>query len=429
MLGKAGIIYVIGFGIVLATIGMNLNHYAVQATGTMGAYYDQTAAHNLALAGANVGLAKFYQDSTWLGSTSQSMNDGSLKGSFTVGMTALGTDRLRLRSVSSYSTWYAGQIHDTVEVYFNRNRLNSFTLFAWMTAFEGNVFWVTGDTVWGRIHSNGALHVNGKPVFMEKATTSKQFDPKPGVGTNKAIFKQGYETGIASIPLPTDITDIVAAANMGGRHYTGTIWVTLSAGSSASGDGKAYIRSSSGGPIIDSVNLADPSFSGVILSDSRVNVQGNVDGKLTLASLTDVYVQDNIYYEQNPLAGASDDVLGLVGMHNVVVANNAANNSDCHIDAAMMALTGSLFAEDYASRGLSGVLGVTGSIVQNTRGAVGQFNGSNLTSGFSKRYRYDPRFADNNFRPPHYPGYYVKTLAITNWWESYRLPSIESSPL
>jgi hypothetical protein len=429
MIGRAGLMYTIGFGVVLSTIGGNLNRYAVEATGTMGAYYDATASHNLALAGANVGLAKFYQDTTWMGSISQSLNDSSMHGSFTAAMNDLGATGVMLRSVSSFSTWYAGTLHDTIEVYFNRNRRNSFTLFAWMTDNEGNVFWVTGDTVWGRVHSNGNLHVNGKPVFMEKATTSKQFDPKPGTGTNHAIYKQGYETGIAQIDLPSDMSDLINAANAGGKHYAGNIWITLSPGTAASGDGKAYIRSTQAGPIIDSIRLADPSFDGVILGDGRVNVSGTVDGSLSIASMTDVYIQDNILYEKDPLVGASDDVLGLVANQNVVVADNTANNSNCQIDAAVFARTGSFMAENYNSRGIDGTLNLIGSIVQETRGAVGQFNGSNLTSGFSKRYRYDPRFEDPTFRPPYYPGYYVRTYNITNWWESYRLPSIAANQM
>jgi hypothetical protein len=70
---------------------------------------------------------------------------------------------------------------------------------------------------------------------------------------------------------------------------------------------------------------------------------------------------------------------------------------------------------------VSGELRVLGSIVQDTRGAIGQFSGSTITSGFSKRYRYDDRLGDQSFRPPFYPGYYVATYAITNWWESYRV--------
>jgi len=69
-------------------------------------------------------------------------------------------------------------------------------------------------------------------------------------------------------------------------------------------------------------------------------------------------------------------------------------------------------------------LRILGSIVQNRRGPVGTFSGSGIISGFSKRYRYDDRLADPSFRPPFYPGFYVKTYAITNWWESFRVPNI-----
>ncbi len=62
--------------------------------------------------------------------------------------------------------------------------------------------------------------------------------------------------------------------------------------------------------------------------------------------------------------------------------------------AAIFARSRSFTAENYSSRGLSGTLQVVGSIVQNDRGAVGQFSGSTLLSGFYKRYRYDPRLED-----------------------------------
>jgi hypothetical protein len=423
--GRAALIVVMSLSFILGYIGFNMNRYATDAVGNMASYYDASASHNLALAGANVGLSTFYQDTTWFGTTTQTLDEASLKGSFTVSIAALGGNNVRLRSVSTYKTWYSQDLHDTVEVYFNRNRLNSFSMYAWMTDFEGNVFWITGDTVWGRVHSNGNLHVNGSPVFMEKATTSKQFDPKVGKGANHAIFKQGYETGVASIDFPTNLNDLIAASTSGGKKYTSAIWVTLSPGTSASGDGVAYIRSTQSGPIIDSISLSDPGFNGVIMSTGRVNVQGTLDGKLTIASLTDVYVQNDIVYEKDPLTGTSDDLLGLVAEQNVVVADNAANHADCTIQAAIFTRDGSFTAENYSSRGLSGKLQVLGSIVQETRGAVGQFAGSNLTSGFYKRYVYDPRLEDPAYRPPYFPGYYVKTYAITNWWESYRISQVQ----
>jgi hypothetical protein len=420
--GKASLILVMGFSIVLSYISFNLNSFSTQAIGNMSSYYDATASHNLALAGANTGLAKFYQDTSWVNSTmTQSFNSPLLNGGFTVRVNPVGTDQLMLRSVSEYFSTGSGAIHDTVEVYFTRRKLNSFSMYAWMTNFEGNVFWITGDTVWGRVHSNGNLHVNGTPVFMEKATASKGFDPKPGKGTNKAIFKNGYETGVAEIPYPTNFNELITAANAGGRHYTGDIYVKLSPGSASSGDGKAYIRSSSSGPVIDSISLSDPTFNGALMGDQRVYVEGKLDGKLSILANTDLYVTDDVTYEQNPTAGTSDDMLGLVAERDIIVANNAANNSNCQIQAAVFSRTGSFRAEDYNSRGVSGQLQLLGSIVQDTRGAVGQFAGSTLTSGFSKRYRFDTRMADPAVRPPFFPGYYSGTLAIANWWESYRV--------
>jgi hypothetical protein len=423
--GRAAMIVVVSLSFILGYIGINMNKYATDAVGNMASYYDASASHNLALAGANVGLAKFYQDTTWYGSTTQTDDEATLKGSFSVTIASLGADNARLQSVSTYRTWYGENLHDTVEVYFNKRRLNSFSMYAWMTDFEGNSFWTTGDTVWGRIHSNGNLHFDGTPVFMEKVTTSKNFDPKPGVGTNHAVYKKGYETGVASVTFPSDLSDLIAASTSGGKQYAGDIWVTLNGGTAASGDGYAVVRATASGPAIDTVWFSNPSFNGVILGTGRVNVEGTVDGRVTIASQTDVYIQNDIVYEQDPLAGSSDDLLGLVADQNVMIADNAANNSNCVVDAAIFARSQSFAAENLTGRPYSGNLQVLGSIVQKNRGEVAKYSGSTLSKGFYKRYRFDDRLQDPSFRPPYFPGFYVKTLAITNWWESYRISAVQ----
>ncbi len=412
---------VMGFGLILGYIAWNLNEYATRAVGNMSTYHYSTQSHNLAVAGANVALSRLYEDTSWTGSLSQTLSGEQGTGGFTVSRTNLSADRALIRSVSSYNTWGSGVLHDTVEVIFDRTKKQSFSIFAWMTNFEGNVFWVTDDTIWGRCHSNGALHVNGRPVFMEKVTTSKSFDPKIGASVNKAIFKQGYETGVAEIQWPTDISDLVNASTSGGRNYTSDVWVTLNPGTSADGDGMAYIRTSPIGPVVDSINLSDAAFNGAIVGTSRVHVKGTLDGRLTIGALGNVIIDDDVVYEQNPQAGTSNDLLGLVANQNVIVADNAANNSNCAIQACIFARNVSFMAENYSSRGPAGELQVLGSIVQNQRGEIGQYAGSVVTSGFSKRYRFDQRLNDPSYRPPFYPGYYTKTLAISNWWESYRV--------
>jgi hypothetical protein len=427
--GKAGIILVIGLSAILGYISMNVNNVATMAISNMSMYSAMTASHNLALAGANARLAKFYQDTSSLTAITRTFTGKNFRGTYIAGIEPVsGGSRLRLRSISTYPMGGGAALHDTVEVFFDRNKKNSFTLFAWMTDFEGNVFWVSQDTVWGRVHSNGNLHINGNPVFMQKATTAKGFDPpKVGTGTNKAIFKNGYETGIAPITFPTDISEIATASVSGGRKYTGDIYVTLSPGTGANNDGKAYVRSgnTAGGALIDSIDLSAPGFNGALLGTGQVNVEGTLDGKLTIASQTNVYIHNDVLYERNPRVGASDDVLGMVANQNVVVKDNAANRSNCEIHASIFTRDGSFTAENYNSLPLCGELKVLGSIVQKTRGAVGTFAGSTLKTGFSKRYRYDDRLADQTFRPPFYPGYYVNCYAITNWWESYRVMAFE----
>jgi hypothetical protein len=422
MLGKGSVLLVISFAMAIAIIGTRLHSLEKRAILNMSYYYDVTTSHNLASAGANVGLSIFSQDTSKRGTiVSKTYTSGMFKGgSMLVTMTDLGT-QFRLRSLSSYKNTY----RDTVEVYLNKVDTNSFSLFAWMTDAEGNVFWITGDTVWGRVHSNGSFHIDGSPVFWKKATTTKNIDPKPGVGTSKGIYKDGYETGVDSIRFPTDISKIVAASTSGGRKYTSDIWITLSGGTTADNNGKAYIRTSASGTIVDSVSLSDPSFNGAIYTTGNAYVKGTVDGRLTIGANNNITVLDDIVYEKSPLVDSTTtDLLGLVSNNDVIVAENTANNTNCEIDACIFARTGSFKAENYEGRPVSGVLKVIGSIVQRTRGGVGTFNTGHgtLKSGFSKRYYYDNRLANNDCRPPFYPGYLRYVPNIVGWWENIRIP-------
>ena len=60
MVGKAGLITVIGFSIILGFISLNMARVAKNAIGNMASYADATLSHNLATTGANIGLARFY---------------------------------------------------------------------------------------------------------------------------------------------------------------------------------------------------------------------------------------------------------------------------------------------------------------------------------------------------------------------------------
>jgi hypothetical protein len=420
MLGKGTLILVVGFGIICGIMGARMSSLQTKAVENMSYYHNVTNSHTLATAGANSAMSILYQEPTKRGSLlSQSFSSGEFKGgAITARIDSLPSTKLRLRTVSTY-----GKYSDTVEVYLSTQKVNSFSMFAWMTNTENGVWWITGDTVWGRVHSNDVLNVNGRPTFYDKVTSTKSFNPKPGTGTNNAIFKKGYETGVARINFPADLSELSNAAAAGGRRYTTNVYLSLAGGSGASGDGKMYVRTSSSGPIVDSVSLADPGFNGAVWSTQSVYVQGRVDGRLSIGAATDIHVTNDITYEVSPLVDQNtDDMLGLVANNNVIVDDNAANNANCEIQASVFSRIGSFTAQNYASRPVSGTLKIVGSIVQNSRGAVGTFSGSSIVSGFSKRYYYDPRLANPQVRPPFFPGYYTQTLTISNWWENVRIP-------
>jgi hypothetical protein len=399
----------------------------------MSHYEAATESHTLAETGVNVGLAKFYSDTSWFGTISQTFNGGDgptghLKGSFTATMTNMGGGVARLRSESSYPVSPSEVYHDTVEVFFNTGKTNGFTLYAYLTGFEGNDdFWVDGDTLWGKAHTNGRLHINGKPVFKEKVTATKGFDPGPGKGTNKAVFQNGYETGVAAVEFPANLNELFNAANpaMGGqgRYYTTDIYVTLNKGTSANNDGSALVRLTQTGPIVDSIPITGAGFNGALVTTQNAYIKGTLDGSLTIGSSQNILVQDNLLY-QNRNFKTTDDVLGIVADGSVIVAHTTPNNTDCLIDGSIFARTGSFYTEDINTGSTRGRLTTHGSIVQATRGKLGIYSGKTLNKGYATSFYYDPRLANPAFRPPFYPGYWVTTYAITNWWESVRIPNI-----
>jgi len=417
MAGKAALIYVVGFGIILGYLSLNMIRSVSVAGDASIMYYEYENSHSLALAGAHMGLAKYFQDSTWATPIAHTLDDGT--GSYYVNRVGR-----TISSISRYRLASGGTISDTVEVYLGQrfNTENSFSMFAWMTNNERGVYWITGDTVYGRLHANSTVNVSGTPIFTGKVTTAASFNYLPGKGTNHGVYQDGWQTKAERIMFPNDLSDLLVHA--GAYLYGSEIWVALEAGTPADGDGFATVRTSAGGPVVDTVRINDAAFQGVVMGRNRVHVQGMLDGRLTVSSQTDIYIEDDLVYERDPRYGTTDEMLGLVAEKNVVVSDNPNNWNNCTIQASIFARTGSLLAQNHTSTtsgtgGRRGTLFILGSVVQNNRGAVGRHINGVLQTGYSKSYTYDTRLSSSMVRPPHYPGFYSWTLPITGWWEGY----------
>jgi hypothetical protein len=164
----------------------------------------------------------------------------------------------------------------------------------------------------------------------------------------------------------------------------------------------------------------------VIHAVGTVAISGVVRGSVTLYATSEIVFVDDLRYANDPSLGRCRDMLGMIAGRDAVVIDNALNtpqiirigssdvrgslddSRDVFIHGVIMALNKSFTVEHYSSAPTSGAscggtsvgrgcLYVTGGIIQEARGPVGQTNGS----GFIKRYSYD-RCALNN-PPPYFP--------------------------
>lgn len=230
MSGKAILVYVAGFGIILSIMAYRNQQVETLAIDNMANYVEWTNSHNLALAGTQIGLSMLAHnnsirrviDSLCNASTdplnkfvisSKTFTSGVfVGGSYETSVRGIsGDDRvIELRSVSRLPVVRNGvqdTLRDTVIVELERLRPDDFKILGLMMGFGGigDDDWNSQDTMKGRIHVNGRIKVYGNPVFYSKVTVSKGFSPP--VGTSHPVLLDGYEEGVPplSLPISTDL--------------------------------------------------------------------------------------------------------------------------------------------------------------------------------------------------------------------------------
>ena len=400
-MGRSSLYLVVGFNLIFGILGFNLSRVSNEAYKNYVAYYNETQAHNIASSGANMACNELFQDATWRDGF---MNVAFANGSFNVGVTDESFQRVRLNAVGTHEGKTA-----YISVLFGPS---SFAKFAYYSVVEGGIYWGTGDTVWGPWHSETKLTVKGDPVFYGKVTTRIGLFKNPKTSDPK--FYGGFESGV-QVELPDNMDPLKTAAQSGGAYFHDTdVWLTFNS------DGTVGFRTTAGGSD-STVALSTFAPNGAILTyKGNLHVKGIVNGQLTIGALGssgggygNVYLDDNIIYSVDPSSSSCTDLLGICAESNVVITENAANNSDIQIQGALFCRTGGFTAENYNSRPLSGIIYLTGGIQQYQREPVGKYSGSVLTNGFGKNIRYDNRLSD--LSPPYYPT--TNNLEILSWYE------------
>jgi len=434
MSGKAILLVMMGFSLLFIMAGNFWNGVSGRMTDNYVDYFNKTTSHNIAISGANMAANEIFLDPTW---TSGYNNLDYQKGKLYVAVNILDAFK-NTRQIYSIGIFN----HDTsrVKVTFAPSK---FSKFAYYSVSEGgNIWWTKQDTVWGPFHTQGDLLAFQKPSFYGKATFKGKIDYYTNQKTDAPYFHGGFEQGV-DLPMPADgVTALVAPAKSSGLYFDGTktqtqtVTTTDRRGRTRTttttipmtdvymqfqGDYLLY-RYTSSGAYTDTAYLPTDAANGLIVMDKgNIHMQGTVSGAYTVgctgsSSTGTVYLDDDIVYQHNPKTDPTcTDMLGIVTQNKCLITDNTANKSDININASIYVQDSGFGAENYSTRPVSGNINLVGGIIQDTRQAVGTFNGSTgkYLSGFAKQYRYDDRFLVAS--PPYFPG--TGGYEIVSWYE------------
>jgi hypothetical protein len=407
-MGRASLILVMSFSIMLLMIGSNISKVSSAAMENYIFYYNAQMAHSIAGSGMNLASRALYENSAWrVGFSNKEFNGGV----FTCIIKDEGTNLIRVTST--------GTFQNTRRVVSCLLQPSSFSRFGYYSSVEGLIWWITGDTVWGPIHTQDNLRVAGTPVFMQKATSLKNIIYNTSAKVDKPVFKGGYDSGV-SVTMPANLNPLATAA-LSGKRFSGpdSVYIEfLSNGRVRWKQGVSTAWSE------EALSTFTPN--GVIyVSGTNTHVSGVLNGRVTLATVGttgngkqgNIRIDDNLTYATNPLTGTSTDMLGLVAENSVIISDNVATSGkNISIHASIFSRTGGFTAENYATRGIEGTIHLLGGIQNNVRQAVGTFYAGNppqIASGYLKNYRYDDRLMRD--APAYFPT--TGNFEVVSWFE------------
>lgn len=315
-----------------------------------------------------------------------------------------GRNRQQVITVNAELRSYANYMHAS-----NYERASDGTL----------IYFLPGDRINGPVYVNDRLNVSGgsptNPVFLQSvssATNSVNYIN----GANASGFQGGLTLNAPKLDISGQftsdhITDLEAEANEpNGLALSGDYQLIFD----AAGTVKYYPRA---GGATNTAYLS--ALNGAIYVDGDAWVQGQVNGKVTVAAQDSIYVSNSITYASatNPSpweagfnTNAVDDTLGLMAYNRFEV--RGTNTIDIH--AAIMVTTGDdgFGAQNrYVDIGGNKYINLYGSLSQYRRGIVSR--NSSTFQGFRKNYKFDTRFDTD--APPNYP---YSVYLFSQWSQS-----------
>jgi len=307
-----------------------------------------------------------------------------------------------------------------------RTRLRSFANYMYLTNYEktrfDEVIWFwTPDTLFGRTHSNDYIGLKYSPHFYGPISSSQdrflEYQASP-------YFEYQPSFNVPPVYFPTEATSIRNNAQPYVPTRNGQLMTWIKMRGAGGIDIYQYpMGTPRADSLFDHINI--PNWQAIFV-DGECEVEGELQGSLTIGSAGNMWLIDNIRFTgADSRTGMFDEdamphMLGLVSESNIIIKDNERNgradgynaqpgNHNAHsiiINAGMIAL-GESFTFEHQNDDWElyqgpepderGYIYLKGAVTQWRRGYVHRSN--HQGSGYGKSYNYDFRF---DRRPPPY---------------------------
>lgn len=444
-MGKQMLIFVLGMGGIIGYALLNMNQTSLSSQDTYATYYAKTAVHGIAVAGANIGTHLCLSDTGYNTNLLDRQFNG---GSFNVYITRT-WDSTQIRSIGEIKTRYYNMatsswetaMRDTIDVTLKKIFFSRYGYFSdnekfyYLTTSSNtvpspgsntNVWKITGDSLYGPVHTNGQWNLNNSPYFGGKITGNAT----PNLaGTRTPVYAGGYQWGLTINRPIARLDELEAAAFSGGKLWTNTNTSNQDLGLEFQGSGQVRVRipwntGATKDTTYGSINSLAPN--GVIgVKGIDVRVSGTYNGQVTVLSRKgsnalkgNIWIQGNIVAADNPQTNPnSNDMLGLVSERMAYITTTGIPrnaSSQTYVQAAIYCHDGIFAVENYNTVPVSGRINLFGGVTAKGATVFGTFSGGTLISGMVRTFRHDSRFLTK--APPRYP--FANKMQVTAWWES-----------
>jgi hypothetical protein len=284
-----------------------------------------------------------------------------------------------------------------------------------VTGGGGNVYWETGDTVTGPMHTNGTLRTTGAPVFQGKTTSKNGIDSinvSPKGPQFSAPFDWGYDIPMSA----SSLGKLDSTALSGGKRLKSKADSSLYLKFNA--DGSVTFRHTFAG-VETTKTLAIFAPNGVISIDSgNIYVQGTVNGQVTILANKssgtrggNVYVTGNLTYATDPRSDSSQhSMLGIVAQNDVIIRDNGATSFT--VMGSIYAAADGLQVENLTTRP-AGTLTIVGGLIATDLYSTSNGGTGAARRGYNLSIQYDTRFMAGS--PPYFPT--TGSYEILSWYE------------